>query len=102
MKLHQKYCDDEDPENEKVGDPKTVNGKGAPKRKKTRVKSIRHCKYCQSIHHDARNCPEKPEWADEDVAVDSVSINDSSSHKQKRTKKKSRFDVGSSSRQNKC
>ncbi|GAU51315.1 hypothetical protein TSUD_412750 [Trifolium subterraneum] len=66
MKLHQKYCDDEDPDdedpgNKKVGDPKIVNGKGAPKRKKTRVKSIRHCKYCQSIHHDARNCPEKPE-----------------------------------------
>ncbi|GAU25497.1 hypothetical protein TSUD_218690 [Trifolium subterraneum] len=65
MKLHQNYCDDEDPVDE------TENEK------------------------------ERPESTDEDVAVDSVSISDSFIHKKKRTKKKSGFDDGSSSRQEK-
>ncbi|XP_045827823.1 protein FAR1-RELATED SEQUENCE 5-like isoform X1 [Trifolium pratense] len=100
MKLHHKYCEAEDPivptEKTYVGDPMNVKSKGAPKKKKNAPKTTRHCGYCQSTIHDARNCPERLDSTDEeDFAVDSVSGNDSLSKIQKRCKKKARGDYGS-------
>ncbi|WJX29454.1 hypothetical protein P8452_18093 [Trifolium repens] len=99
MKLQKKYCTPGEPcvglKKSKVGDPVPVKTKGAPKKPKPGAKKQKHCQNCNSTTHPAMNCSLNPKaTAEEDV--NSVSVTESLSQVQKKTKRKPVRDVGSS------
>ncbi|WJX94419.1 hypothetical protein P8452_75836 [Trifolium repens] len=86
MNLQKNYCSTDVPirtQKSTVHDPIPVKGRGAPKKKKTDTKSIRHCGYArvQLIH--AKKVP-----VEKNVELDSVSLTDFVSQTKKNKKRK--------------
>ncbi|XP_058783973.1 protein FAR1-RELATED SEQUENCE 5-like [Vicia villosa] len=105
LKLHKKYCSTDDPilaSNSVVGDPNIVNSKGAPKKRKNDIKSIRRCSKCNSRTHNARSCSVAENApTEQNVGMTSRPVTDSFSQVVK-NKNGKRGRIGGSSVQNKC
>ncbi|XP_058760399.1 protein FAR1-RELATED SEQUENCE 9-like [Vicia villosa] len=105
LKLHKKYCSTDDPilaSNSVVGDPNIVNSKGAPKKRKNDIKSIRRCSKCNSRTHNARSCSVAENApSEQNVGMTSRPVTDSFSQVVK-NKNGKRGRIGGSSVQNKC